>query len=84
MGSEVGGILYSRSFLSHLLTVCLIFYTPEMNFGLNDLDAFQAFREISSGEKVEGIGIQMDLENNLNYVFIKMEPEKWEHWGSVG
>jgi hypothetical protein len=58
-------------------------YAWEINFGLNNIDAFQAFRKFSSGKKVEGIGIQMNLENNLNYVFIKTESGKWEHLGSV-
>jgi hypothetical protein len=56
-------------------------YAWEINFGPNDIEAFQAFADFSSGKKVEGIGIQMNLENNLNYVFIKTESDKWEHLG---
>lgn len=46
-------------------------------FGSNDIDAFKDCCELS-GRKVNGIGIQMDLEKNVNTFWLQTESGKWD------
>jgi hypothetical protein len=58
-------------------------YPWEMDFGPNDIDAFGAYNKFCSCEKSTGLGIEMNLEKNINRVLIRTDSEKWEEIGSI-
>jgi len=46
-------------------------------FGPNDIDAFRIYSKCI-GSKVDGFGIRMDLESNVNTLWMKLESGIWE------
>ena len=52
-------------------------YAWQVSFGPNDIDAFRVCNDFF-GSRVEGIGVQMNLEKNINTLWMKPGSGKWE------
>jgi hypothetical protein len=58
-------------------------YAWEISFGPNDFDAFKAYGDFPLGRKVDGVGMQIDVENNTTTVFMRIDSVEWKQAGIV-